>query len=76
MLAIDALATPKGRIATLPHRTLVVHGRDDRVIPVDNAFRLLDLIDDAELHVVGRCALWTQIERSAEHNRLVGDFLA
>jgi pimeloyl-ACP methyl ester carboxylesterase len=75
-LAVDALATPEDRIATLPHRTLVVHGRDDRVIPVDNAFRLIELIDDAQLHVFGRCGYWTQIERSAELNRLVGDFLA
>ena len=73
---VDALATPEDRIASLPHRTLVVHGRDDRVIPVDNALRLLDLIDDAQLHVFGRCGHWTQIERSAEFNRLVGDFLA
>jgi pimeloyl-ACP methyl ester carboxylesterase len=70
------VSAPEDRIATLPHRTLVVHGRDDRVIPVDNAFRMLDLIDDAHLHVFGTCGHWTQIERSAGFNRLVGDFLA
>ncbi len=73
---VDALATPDDVIASLPHRTLVVHGRDDRVIPLDNALRLLHLLDDAQLHVFGRCGHWTQIEHADEFNRLVGDFLA
>jgi pimeloyl-ACP methyl ester carboxylesterase len=72
---VDALATPEDVIADLPHRTLVVHGRDDRIIPLSNAFRLLELIDDAQLHVFGRCGHWTQIEHAQEFNALVADFL-
>ena len=34
---VDALATDEDAIGSLPHRTLVVHGRDDRIIPVSNA---------------------------------------
>lgn len=74
--ATDELATPEDVIAALPHRTLVVHGRDDRVIPLENAHRLLALVDDARLHVFGRCGHWTQIEHADEFNRLVVDFLA
>jgi 2-hydroxymuconate-semialdehyde hydrolase len=73
---IDALATPEHLIRGIRHPTLVVHGRDDRVIPLANALRLLELVDDSRLHVFGRCGHWTQIERAAEFNRLVGDFLA
>ena len=63
-------------IADLEHRTLVVHGRDDRIIPLENAYRLLQLIDDSQLHVFGRCGHWTQIEHADEFNALVGEFLA
>jgi 2-hydroxymuconate-semialdehyde hydrolase len=73
---VDALATPESVIADLPHRTLIVHGRDDKVIPLDNAYRLLQLIDDSQLHVFGRCGHWTQIEHADEFNALVGEFLA
>ena len=73
---VDALATPEAVIADLPHRTLIVHGRDDRVIPLENAYRLLGLIDDSQLHVFGRCGHWTQIEHAQEFTALVGDFLA
>jgi len=72
---VEALATPEDRIAALPHGTLIVHGRDDRVIPLENSIRLLGLIEGAELHVFGRCGHWTQIERAAEFNALVARFL-
>jgi pimeloyl-ACP methyl ester carboxylesterase len=73
---LDALVTPEREIAGLPHETLIIHGRDDRVIPLETSLRLHQLIDNSQLHVFGRCGHWTQIERSAAFNRLVADFLA
>lgn len=73
---VDAMATPIERIRTLPHRTLIVHGRDDRVIPPDNAIALHRAIADSELHMFGRCGHWTQIEKRERFNRLVVDFLS
>lgn len=71
---IDAVATPEDRIRALPHETLVVHGRDDQVIPLENSLRLGQLIEKAELHVFGRCGHWTQIEWSDEFNALLMRF--
>jgi 2-hydroxymuconate-semialdehyde hydrolase len=62
-------------IRKLPHKTFIVHGRDDRVVPPANSFNLLELIPDAELHVFGRCGHWTQIEHAARFNKLVFDFV-
>lgn len=73
---IEALATTPEKISALQQPTLIVHGREDRVIPVDNAFQLLRLIPKAQLHVFGHCGHWTQIEHAARFNRLVTDFLA
>jgi pimeloyl-ACP methyl ester carboxylesterase len=73
---VDALGTPEAQIAGLAHPTLIVHGRDDKVIPLATSLRLHQLIDDSELHVFGRCGHWTQIERSEPFTALVGDFLA
>lgn len=72
---VQALATPEDEIRAIPHETLVVHGRDDQVIPLSNAYRLLALLERAELHVFGRCGHWTQIEWADPFNRLVLDFL-
>ncbi|WP_210419871.1 alpha/beta fold hydrolase [Mycobacterium helveticum] len=73
---VDAMVTPDEDIAKLPHQTLIIHGRDDRVIPLATSLRLLELIDDSQLHVFGLCGHWTQIEHGAEFNRLVDEFLA
>jgi 2-hydroxy-6-oxo-octa-2,4-dienoate hydrolase len=73
---VNHLATPEDQIRGIRHETLIVHGRDDRVIPLDNAYRLHALIDASDLHVFGRCGHWTQIERSDAFNRLLIDFLA
>ena len=72
---VEDMATPEDVIRTLPHETLIVHGRDDRVIPLDNALRLLALIERAQLHVFGRCGHWTQIEHARRFNALLLDFL-
>ncbi len=72
---VDNLATPEDRIRGIRHETLIVHGRDDRVVPLDNAYRLHALIDTSDLHVYGRCGHWTQIERSDAFNRQLIDFL-
>ena len=73
--ALDAMTHPAAAIAGIAAPTLVVHGRDDQVIPLQNAFDLLGLIDDAQLHVFGRCGHWTQLEHAAEFTALVTDFL-
>lgn len=73
---VDALSTPDEQIAGIGHPTLIVHGRDDKVIPLATSLRLNQLIDDSELHVFGRCGHWTQIERSGPFSALVAEFLA
>jgi pimeloyl-ACP methyl ester carboxylesterase len=72
---VEAMRTPDDEIAKLPHKTLIVHGREDKVIPVQTSFDLFTLIDNADLHVFGNCGHWSQIERSADFNRLVADFI-
>ena len=73
--ALDALTHRVEEIAGITAPTLIVHGRDDQVIPLQNAVDLLALIDDAQLHVFGRCGHWTQLEHAAEFTDLVTDFL-
>ena len=72
---VDALASLEEHIRALPHETLIVHGRDDRVIPLLTSLTLAEWIDRSQLHVYGRCGHWTQIEHAARFAKLVGDFL-
>jgi pimeloyl-ACP methyl ester carboxylesterase len=54
---------------------LLVHGRDDKVVPPEVAWNMVGLLPDADLHIFARCGHWTQIERAAEFNELVAAFL-
>jgi 2-hydroxymuconate-semialdehyde hydrolase len=72
---VQSLASPEEQIAQLPHETLIIHGRDDQVIPLENSLRLSQLISKSQLHVYGQCGHWTQIEHAARFAKLVGDFL-
>ncbi len=72
---VDALASDPAAIKALPHDTLIIHGRDDRIIPLSSSLSLHQWIDRSQLHVFGRCGHWTQIEQAAGFTRLVGDFL-
>lgn len=72
---VDAMTSALADIRALPHHTLIIHGRDDQVIPLQNAYDLLDLIEHSELHVFGQCGHWTQIEHATSFNQLVAEFL-
>jgi 2-hydroxymuconate-semialdehyde hydrolase len=72
---IEGMAENQEYFCDIPHETLIIHGREDRVIPLENSLKLLQIIDNAQLHVFGRCGHWTQIERTKEFaDLLIGFF--
>lgn len=73
---VDALCSRAEDIAALPHETLVLHGREDRILPVSTSLQLAQLIPKSQLHIFGHCGHWTQIEHADRFVRLVNDFLA
>jgi pimeloyl-ACP methyl ester carboxylesterase len=71
---VEAMTTPEEQIKALPHYTLIVHGREDKVIPVSNSYKLEELIENADLSVFSKCGHWSMIERTDDFNRQVRDF--
>lgn len=73
---IKALATPEADIRKIAQPALVIHGRDDRIVPLSNSIKLHSLIQKSDLHVFGQCGHWTQIEKKDQFVKLVMDFFA
>jgi pimeloyl-ACP methyl ester carboxylesterase len=73
--SVEAMTIPEQELRDLKHQTLLIHGREDQVIPLDASLRLLQLIDNAELHVWGHCGHWTQIERQHEFTHQLLGFI-
>lgn len=55
---------------------LIVHGRDDRVVPVEHSLRTTALMPNATLVVFNRCGHWAQLEHAEKFNGLVDGFLS
>jgi 2-hydroxymuconate-semialdehyde hydrolase len=72
---IRALAVDEAALARLPHEVLLIHGRDDRIIPLSASERLHALLPNATLRVFDRCGHWVQIEQAAAFTALLRDFL-
>jgi pimeloyl-ACP methyl ester carboxylesterase len=62
---VRAIATP----------TLLIHGREDKVVPLQVSVAMLGLLPNADLHVFSACGHWTQIERADEFSAVVSDYL-
>lgn len=73
---VDALAVGDSRLAELEHQALIVHGREDRVVPPVAAQKLFELLPHAQLHMFGGCGHWTQIEQTDRFVTLVRAFLS
>ncbi|ODU04410.1 MAG: 2-hydroxy-6-oxo-2,4-heptadienoate hydrolase [Pseudonocardia sp. SCN 72-86] len=72
---IDQFALTEEELGKIGQPTLVVHGREDEVIPVTTSLTLASQIDDATLHVFPHTGHWVQIERAEEFTALVESFL-
>jgi 2-hydroxymuconate-semialdehyde hydrolase len=72
---VDAMAHPESDIRAIAHPTLLVHGRDDKVIPLSTSMTMLNWIENSQLHIFGRCGHWTQIEHAEAFSQLLRNFL-
>lgn len=73
---LDAQILPDEAMRALPHEVLILHGREDRIVPVAASQHMFSQIKRAQLHIFGECGHWTQIEHKQRFLRLVGDFFA
>jgi len=67
---------PTTRSAAIASPTLLIHGREDKVVPLSASLRMFELLPNADLHVFGHCGHWTMIERRDDFNDLVMRFLS
>jgi 2-hydroxymuconate-semialdehyde hydrolase len=74
---VDDLALSGAELSEVGQPTLMVHGRDDKVVPWrESSGQLLDLLPDVRLHLLGNCGHWTMIEKTDEFLGVVEPFLS
>lgn len=73
---IDLMESKEEDIKKIDKDVLIIHGRDDEVIPLENSITLNQLIEKSQLHVFGQCGHWSQIEHKDRFNKLIFDFFS
>ena len=72
---LDALALTDEQIRNIEHEVLMVHGKDDIVIPYkETSLKFFELLPNSELHLFSKCGHWTQIEKKDEFAQLCENF--
>ncbi|CAG9263068.1 alpha/beta fold hydrolase [Paraburkholderia caribensis] len=72
---VDRLALDVESLARINQRTLILHGRNDAVIPLEASERLVTVLPNAELVAIDRCGHWVQIEQATIFNDALQRFL-
>lgn len=55
---------------------LLIHGVNDRVIPVSRTWEILNVVPHADAHIFSQCGHWSQVERAEEFNQIIVNYLS
>ena len=58
----NGLHYPDELIAAVKTRTLVVNGKEDKVVPIGQAFEFLTLLENSTGYLIPHCRHWAMIE--------------
>lgn len=73
---VDALSLEPDALRRIEVPTLLLHGRDDPVVPVETSLEIVRLIPRASLRVYAGLGHWPSAELPGEYARELGAFLA
>lgn len=72
----EALPLDFDVLSTLDVPVLLIHGVNDRVIPVSRTWEILNVIPHADAHIFSQCGHWSQVERADEFNQILTSYLS
>ncbi|WP_049987304.1 alpha/beta fold hydrolase [Halobellus rufus] len=61
-------------IASIDTQTLIINGREDRVIPPEGGWGLFELIDDSSLHILPECGHWIMVDQVEWATNIISEF--
>jgi len=73
---IDDLVVSELALRRMDHPALLVHGRDDHIVPMETSLYLLKHLPNVQLHVYGQCSHWIQVEYAKSFNQLITQFFS
>ncbi|SOC38066.1 alpha/beta fold hydrolase [Ureibacillus acetophenoni] len=71
---LSDMLVPPSALKRMNNEFLLIHGHQDRFVPLASSLYVLDYLENAELHVFKRCGHWAQIEQKEQFIKLTKDF--
>ncbi|AGT33793.1 hypothetical protein M493_17935 [Geobacillus genomosp. 3] len=71
---VDDLVVPAASLRRIEQPVLLIHGREDPIIPVETSHYLAQHLPNMKLAIFGQCSHWTQIEHRHAFHQLVLQF--
>lgn len=72
----EALPLDFDVLSELEVPVLLIHGVQDKVIPVQRTWDILNIVPHADAHIFSQCGHWSQVERSSEFNNVIKQWLS
>ncbi|MBR9913004.1 MAG: alpha/beta fold hydrolase [Gammaproteobacteria bacterium] len=73
---LDGLCLPESVVAAVEHQVLLIHGKEDVIVPVRCSQRAHELLRNSDLHIYANCGHWTMFEKAEQFGELVRSFLS
>jgi 2-hydroxy-6-oxonona-2,4-dienedioate hydrolase len=64
------------RLMDIQTPALIIHGRDDRAVPIETSLQTLTVLKNSRAVIFNRCGHWAQLEHADEFNKQVDIFLS
>ena len=73
---IRLLASGEEAIRAIRRESLIIHGREDQVVPPEVGYRLFRLLPNSRLYMFSRCGHWAHFEHAEVFHLLLLKFLS
>src|SRR3954447_1956058 len=71
---LSDMLVPPSALKRMDNPFLLIHGHEDRFVPLQSSLFCLDYLPNAQLHVFKNCGHWAQVEQKERFLKLTRDF--
>ena len=71
---LSDMLIPPSALKRMKQEFLLIHGHQDRFVPLASSLYVMDYLENAELHVFKRCGHWAQVEQKDRFLQLTQEF--
>ena len=71
---LSDMLVPPSALKRMDNPFLLIHGHEDRFVPLQSSLYVMEYLPNAQLHVFKNCGHWAQIEQKERFLKLTRDF--